>query len=59
VIGVWLAEFNPVISQCTGRFRSVVDGSFTMLAVTDPFVFGSSDPVGYSWSGEGSLVFGK
>jgi hypothetical protein len=25
--------------------------------VTEPFEFGAFDPVGYSWSGEGSLIF--
>ena len=28
---VFVAEFNQIPSQCTGRFRNVVDGSFLMM----------------------------
>jgi hypothetical protein len=58
-VAVFVAEFNPVPELCTGRFASVIDGSFIMTAVTDPFVLGSSDPAGYSWSGEGWIEFKK
>lgn len=30
-----------------------------MIANTEPFVLGSSDPVGYRWEGEGTLAFPK
>jgi len=56
-VAVWVAEFNPVPELCTGRFAKVIGGSFIMVAVTEPFVLGAFDPVGYSWSGEGSLTF--
>jgi hypothetical protein len=58
-VAVWLAEFNPVPSLSTGRFAKVVGGSFTMLAITEPFVLGATDPVAYSWSGKGTLTFAK
>jgi hypothetical protein len=58
-IAVWVAEFNPVVSECTGRFTKVVGGSFIMVAVTEPFVLGAADPVGYTWEGKGSLTFEK
>lgn len=57
VVEVWTAEFNPVIDECTGRFAKVIGGSFIMVAVTEPFVFGSTDPVAYTWSGEGTIEF--
>jgi hypothetical protein len=56
-IAVWVAEFNPVLAECTGRFAKLIDGSFTMTAVTEPFVLGAFDPVGYAWAGEGTLTF--
>jgi hypothetical protein len=57
VVAVFVAEFNPVPALCTGRFTKVIGGSFIMVAVTDPFVFGATDPVGYTWSGQGALTF--
>jgi hypothetical protein len=59
VVAVWVAEFNPVPDECTGRFQKVIGGSFIMTAVTEPFVFGSSDPVAYTWSGDGSIEYQK
>jgi hypothetical protein len=59
VIAVWFAEFDPVYADCTGRFADLVGGSFFMIAVTEPFVFGAMDPVAYTWSGQGSLEFRK
>jgi hypothetical protein len=59
VFGVWVAEFNPVPSLCTGRFAKVISGSFIMVATTDPFVPGATDPVGYSWSGEGTITYSR
>lgn len=52
-----MAEFNPVPSQSTGRFARVTDGSFTMTAVTEPFVLGATDPVRYTWQGDGWIEF--
>jgi hypothetical protein len=53
---VWVAEFNPAPALCTERFANVIGGSFIMTAVTDPLVLGAFDPVGYSWSGDGTLT---
>ncbi len=57
VVAVWVAEFNPVPALCTGRFANVTGGSFIMTAVTDPFELGGFDPVGYSWSGDGTITY--
>jgi hypothetical protein len=54
----FVAEFNPVPALCTGRFQRVTGGSFIMVAVTEPFVFGATNPVRYTWSGQGSIRFG-
>ena len=59
VFAVFTAEFNPVPALSTGRFAKVVKGSFIMVATTEPFVLGATDPVAYTWQGEGSLVFRK
>ncbi len=56
-VAVWVAEFNPVPGLCTGRFAKIIGGSFIMTAVTEPFELGAFDPVGYFWSGDGSLIF--
>jgi hypothetical protein len=58
-VTVWVAEFNPVPELCTGRFSKVIAGSFIMVAVTEPFVLGATDPVAYSWEGEGWIEFQK
>jgi hypothetical protein len=58
-VAVFVAEFTPVLDLCTGRFAKVIDGSFIMTAVTDPFVLGSTDPTGYTWSGKGTLTYQK
>jgi hypothetical protein len=55
----FVAEFNPVVGSSTGRFAKVTAGSFIMVAQTEPFVFGASDPVGYKWKGAGTLTYGK
>jgi hypothetical protein len=57
VEALFIAEFVPQPAS-TGRFAGI-QGSWIMIAVTDPFVLGSSDPVPYSWSGQGSLTFQK
>src|SRR5262245_4438018 len=64
VVVVFLAEFNPIPAECTGRFKGVVDGSFTMLAMTEPFPLviddeGRTPPFAYSWDGEGWIEFKK
>jgi hypothetical protein len=58
-IGVFVAEFNPVPAKCTGKFKNVVRGSFTMVAVTEPFVLGAKVPVDYWWIGDGWIEYGK
>jgi hypothetical protein len=58
-VAVWVAEFNPVPERCTGRFEDVIAGSFIMVAVTEPFVLGATDPVAYTWDGEGWIEFDK
>ena len=55
-VAFWVAEFVPYLPQCTGKFAGV-SGSWIMYAMSDPFVLGSSDPIGYSWEGEGTLTF--
>jgi hypothetical protein len=57
-VAVFVAEFVPYDPLCTGKFEGV-SGSWIMYAVTAPFVLGSSDPVPYSWEGQGSLTFSK
>jgi hypothetical protein len=54
----FIAEFvvQPVLS--TGRFAGAT-GNWIMYATTAPFILGSSDPVEYSWEGEGTLTFPK
>jgi len=54
----FLAEFVPYDQECTGKFNGVT-GGWTMYATTEPFVLGSTDPLGYEWSGKGSLTFAK
>ncbi len=57
-VAVFVAEFNPIPELCTGRFADVVDGSFLMVAVTDPFEPGELN-VGYTWQGKGWLEFAE
>ncbi len=62
VVAVFLAEFNPILSQCTGRFAKVTAGSLIMLAVSEPFPLvldaeGYSPPFDYEWAGQGWLEF--
>jgi hypothetical protein len=59
---VFVAEFNPIVAQCTGRFQNVIAGSFLMVAMTDPFPLqlneqGFTPPFRYSWEGSGWLEF--
>ncbi len=58
-VAVFVAEFNPIPEESTGRFAKVVDGSFIMVATTEPFVLGAKDPVAYTWEGKGWLEYAK
>lgn len=58
VEALFIAEFVPQPSLCTGRFAGIT-GSWIMYAQSEPFVLGSDDPVYYSWEGEGKLTFAK
>jgi hypothetical protein len=52
----FVADFIPYDPDCTGKVKGVT-GGWTMYAMTEPFVLGSTDPVEYTWKGEGSLTF--
>jgi len=54
----FVAEFVPYDPECTGKFKGV-SGSWIMYATSEPFVLGSSDPIGYTWEGEGALTLRK
>ena len=55
----WIAEFVVQPGDSTGRFAGVT-GSWVMYAqTTKPFLLPSTDPVHYSWQGEGRLLFPK
>jgi len=59
---VFIAEFNPVPSQSTGRFAKVTGGGFLMIAKSTPFFpigTTSTTPFFYTWEGEGTLEFRK
>lgn len=58
---VFVAEFNPVPSKCTGRFAKVTGGSFIMVAISEPFFLqgATTTPFAYSWAGDGTLTFSK
>jgi hypothetical protein len=58
---VFVAEFNPVLAKCTGRFASVTSGSLIMIAMSSPFfiVGTNTTPFTYVWQGEGQLVYGN
>jgi hypothetical protein len=57
----FVAEFNPDLANCTGRFAKLTGGSLIMYAVSDPFfVLGpTTTPFNYTWSGTGTLTYGK
>jgi hypothetical protein len=57
----FVAEFNPDLPNCTGRFAKLTGGSLIMYAVSDPFfIMGTSTtPFNYTWSGTGTLTFGQ
>ncbi|HEV3235720.1 MAG TPA: hypothetical protein VGZ25_01950 [Gemmataceae bacterium] len=54
VEALFIAEFVPQQDLCTGIFEGVT-GSWIMIATTEPFVLGSSDPIEYEWHGKGPL----
>jgi hypothetical protein len=58
---VFVADFNPIPSQCTGRFANVTAGNFLMVAISEPFFLegATTTPFAYFWSGAGTLTFGK
>jgi hypothetical protein len=61
---VFVAEFNPILEECTGKFANLVGGSFETLAVSEPIDLvldenGFTPPFDYFWAGEGSLTFAK
>jgi hypothetical protein len=58
VEALFLADFVPVPELCQGKFAGVT-GSWVMIAKTEPFVLGSSEPLPYGWVGEGKLNFQK
>jgi hypothetical protein len=53
----FIAEF-VVQPESTGRFAGA-SGNWIMYAQTEPFILGSSDPVAYTWEGEGTLTLPK
>jgi hypothetical protein len=57
----FVAEFNPDLPNCTGRFAKLTGGSFIMYAVSDPFfiVGPMTTPFNYTWHGSGTLTFGS
>jgi hypothetical protein len=61
VFAVFIAEFTPVLGASTGRFETVVGGSFDMTAITDSFALNDPDnppvDIRYSWSGRGTIEF--
>jgi hypothetical protein len=50
----FVAEFVIDGAASTGRFAGA-SGSWIMIANTEPFVLGSSDPLAYWWEGEGRI----
>jgi len=58
---LFVAEFNPDLPNCTGRFAKLTGGSLIMVAVSEPFfiVGASTTPFNYTWSGTGTLTYGK
>ena len=59
VYAVFVANFTAVPAKSTGKFKKITGGGFEMIAVSAPFVFGSTTPVPYAWTGEGSFNYAK
>jgi hypothetical protein len=58
VEAAWIAEFVAQPDESTGKFAGVT-GSWIMYAYSAPFELTTSDPVFYSWEGEGTLTYKK
>jgi hypothetical protein len=65
---VFVAEFNPFLPKCTGRFAKVTGGSFIMIAKSAPFALVPDEdqpngvkttPFAYTWQGSGTLTFAQ
>jgi hypothetical protein len=58
-VAVFVAEFNPDLENCTGRFAKLTGGSVIVTAVSDPFdPFNQpAEGIGYTWSGQGTLEY--
>ena len=61
---VFCAEFNPIVDECTGRFKNLIGGSFIMLAISEPFLLEidkdfNTPPFQYSWEGIGHLEYAR
>jgi hypothetical protein len=64
VIAVFVAQFTPDPANSTGQFKNVTGGSFTMVAVSTPFVpvpnaQGYTPAFDFVWEGEGALESSK
>jgi hypothetical protein len=62
IVVEFVAEFTLVPEESTGRFAKYTEGSFTMIAVTEPFSGVPTDagftvPFDYSWTGEGNISY--
>lgn len=62
---LFIAEFNPIVGESTGRFRRVTGGSLMMYALSDPIRLrfdpdtGFSAPFRFHWIGSGYLEIGN
>jgi hypothetical protein len=56
---VFVAEFNPDIANCTGKFADLTGGSVIVTAESEPFFLlgTTTTPFGFSWSGSGTLTY--
>jgi hypothetical protein len=57
----FVAEFNPDLANCTGRFAKLTGGSLIMYAVSAPFFIqgANTTPFSYTWQGSGTLTYGN
>jgi hypothetical protein len=60
---VFVAEFNPELASCTGRFAKLTGGSFIMIAKSAPVFLvpepGKTTPFAYTWQEHGTLTFAQ
>ena len=54
VTGLFIAQANILPNESTGKFAGAT-GSWLMIAQTQPFVLGSSDPLVFDWAGQGVI----